>query len=93
MHANHQPNERFGPCAGVGGQAPRVTADVSVLAWEVELEDLLLRVGSRFARVKPRRRMRDYVRGLLGPVARKNSWQLAEHARNATPHGLQRLLS
>jgi hypothetical protein len=37
--------------------------------------------------------MRDYVRGLLGPVGRKNSWQLAEHAGHATPYGLQRLLS
>jgi SRSO17 transposase len=32
------------------------------------------------------------VRGLLGPVQRKNSWQVAEHVGNATPHGLQRLL-
>lgn len=31
--------------------------------------DLLLRIGGRFARVEPRRRMRDYVRGLLGPGA------------------------
>jgi hypothetical protein len=37
--------------------------------------------------------MRDYVRGLLGPVDRKNSWQIAEHAGNDTPYGLQRLLS
>ncbi|MEV7889584.1 hypothetical protein ACWD3I_44835 [Streptomyces sp. NPDC002817] len=29
-------------------------------------------------RVKARRRTRDYVRGLLGAVGRKNSWQLAE---------------
>lgn len=31
-------------------------------------------------------------RGLLGPVGRKNSWQLAEYAGHATPHGLQHLL-
>jgi SRSO17 transposase len=37
--------------------------------------------------------MRDDVRGLLGPVGRRNSWQLAEYAGNATPHGLQHLLS
>jgi SRSO17 transposase len=37
--------------------------------------------------------MRDYVRGLLGPVGRKNSWQLAAYAGHATPHGLQHLLS
>ncbi|MGX1480907.1 UNVERIFIED_CONTAM: SRSO17 transposase [Streptomyces canus] len=37
--------------------------------------------------------MRDYVRGLLGPVGRKNSWHLAEYAGHTTPHGLQHLLS
>lgn len=68
-------------------------SDVEADWWAAELESLLLRVGERFSRVEPRRRMRDYVRGLLGPVGRKNSWQLAEHAGNDTPHGLQRLLS
>ena len=34
----------------------------------------------------------SYLRGLLGSVKRKNSWQLAEHLGNATPHGIQRLL-
>ena len=37
--------------------------------------------------------MRDYVRGLLGPVGRKNTWQLAEYAGHATPDSLQRLLA
>jgi hypothetical protein len=37
--------------------------------------------------------MRDYVRALLAPVARKNSRQLGEHAGHATPDGLQHLLS
>ncbi len=37
--------------------------------------------------------MRDYVRGLLGPVGRKNGWQLAEYAGHATPDGLQHLLA
>ncbi|MFC9587827.1 hypothetical protein ACFVJ8_34040 [Streptomyces yangpuensis] len=37
--------------------------------------------------------MRDYVRGLLGPVGRKNSWQLAEFAGHSTPDGLQHLLA
>jgi SRSO17 transposase len=43
--------------------------------------------------VELRRRMRDYVRGLLSPVARKNSWQLAEQAGHRTPDGLQHLLA
>ncbi|WP_327322005.1 hypothetical protein OG735_05500 [Streptomyces sp. NBC_01210] len=34
------------------------------LGWAAELEDLFLRVGGRFSRVEPRRRMRDAVRGL-----------------------------
>ncbi|MEU9663875.1 IS701 family transposase [Streptomyces chartreusis] len=37
--------------------------------------------------------MRDYVRALLGPVGRKNGWQLAEYAGHRTPDGLQRLLN
>ncbi|MFE7935090.1 IS701 family transposase [Streptomyces sp. NPDC057456] len=55
--------------------------------------NLFLAVGHRFGRVEPRRRMRDYVRGLLAPVGRKNSWQLAEQAGHSTPDGLQHLLA
>jgi len=69
-----------------------VIDDVPASVWEQELEELFLRIGHRFPRVEPRRRMRDYVRGLLGPVGRKNSWQLAEFAGHPTPDGLQHLL-
>ena len=31
--------------------------------------------------------------GLLSPVERKNGWQLAERGGDATPYGVQRLLS
>ncbi|MFE3584444.1 IS701 family transposase [Streptomyces vinaceus] len=61
--------------------------------WNLDLDDLFVTIGHRFGRVELRRRMRDYVRGLLSPVARKNSWQLAEHAGHATPDGLQHLLA
>ncbi|RKE22140.1 SRSO17 transposase [Streptomyces sp. TLI_171] len=61
--------------------------------WDRELTELFLRIGARFTRVEPRRRMRDYVRGLLGPVGRKNSWQLAEFAGHPAPHRLQHLLA
>ncbi len=75
------------------GQPFVVINEPSAETWDRELEDLFLRVGHRFGRVEPRRRMRDYVRGLLGPVGRKNGWQLAEYAGHATPDGLQHLLA
>jgi SRSO17 transposase len=44
------------------------------------------------ARSEPRHRVAAYVRGLLAPVERKNSWTLAERAGEASPDGMQRLL-
>ncbi|MGW5654839.1 IS701 family transposase [Streptomyces humi] len=67
--------------------------DLPDATWDRELDDLFLRIGHRFGRADLRRRMRDYVRALLGPVGRKNGWQLAEHAGHRTPDGLQRLLN
>ena len=43
--------------------------------------------------MEARRRIRDCVCGLLGPVDRKNSRQFAEYTGHATPDGLQRLPS
>jgi SRSO17 transposase len=34
-----------------------------------------------------------YLKGLVSPVERKNGWQLAEQAGDATPDGVQRLLA
>jgi hypothetical protein len=56
------------------------------------LEAMHARIAGRFARAEPRRRALAYLRGLLGNVGRKNGWQLAEHAGERTPDGLQRLL-
>jgi SRSO17 transposase len=50
-------------------------------------------IAGRFARAEPRRRVLAYLRGLLGNVGRKNGWQLAEHAGERTPDGMQRLLA
>lgn len=35
----------------------------------------------------------DYLRGLIAQVERKNGWQLAEHAGDAHPRGMQRVLA
>ena len=57
------------------------------------LDALHARIAGRFARAEPRRRALAYLRGLLGNVVRKNGWQLAEHAADRTPDGMQRLLA
>jgi len=64
-----------------------------VCSWAQALTRLHARIAPRFARAEPRRRALAYLRGILSPTERKNSWQLAEHAREATPYGMQRLLS
>jgi SRSO17 transposase len=64
-----------------------------VTAWAAGIEAMHARIIDRFMRPEPRRRALAYVRGLLGPVERKNGWQLAEQAGDATPDGMQRLLA
>jgi SRSO17 transposase len=75
-------------------EANEAAADIEeVQAWAAGLEALHARIADRFARAEPRRRVLAYLRGLLGNVGRKNGWQLAEHAGEATPDGMQRLLA
>jgi SRSO17 transposase len=64
-----------------------------IVQWEQALRRLHARIAPRFARPEPRRRALSYLQGLLSCVERKNGWHLAEHAREATPYGMQRLLS
>jgi SRSO17 transposase len=64
-----------------------------VEGWADQFERLCERIGPRFARPEVRRRVAGFLRGLLGGVDRKNGWQLAEHAQETTPDGMQRLLT
>jgi SRSO17 transposase len=64
-----------------------------VEGWAAEFERLCERISPRFARPEVRRRVAGFLQGLLGGVERKNGWQLAEHARETTPDGMQRLLT
>jgi SRSO17 transposase len=64
-----------------------------VEGWAAEFERLCERIGPRFTRPEVRRRAAGFLRGLLGGVDRKNGWQLAEHAQETTPDGMQRLLT
>jgi SRSO17 transposase len=66
---------------------------VDLEGWRREFDELMLRVGSRFARVEPRRRMAAFMQGLLAGLPRVNCWSIAEHAGERCPRGMQRLLS
>ena len=61
--------------------------------WRTRLDELLVRVGEHVIRREARMRLRDYIKGLLAQVGRKNTWQIAEYVGHATPDGLQRLLA
>src|SRR5450755_4037674 len=69
------------------------TTPTQVVQWAQALTHLHARIAPRFARPEPRRRALAYLQGLLSPIERKNGWQLAEHAREARPDGMQRLLA
>jgi SRSO17 transposase len=56
------------------------------------MADLERRLAPYFERAEPRRRALAYLRGLLSPAERKNSWQLAEISGEATPYAFQHLL-
>ena len=74
---------------------PWVTAEVDVAeveAWAAGLAEVHARIAPRFARAEPRERALAYVRGLLAPLEKKNSWTLAERAGESIPDGMQRLL-
>ena len=64
-----------------------------VADWAGALDALMARLAPRFARAEPRRRALAYVRGLLAPLERKNGWQLAEAAGDASPDGVQDFLA
>ncbi len=73
-------------------QAAKTTI-ADVVRWAHELARVHARIAPHFARPEPRHRALAYLQGILSETSRKNGWQLAEHAREATPYGMQRLLS
>jgi SRSO17 transposase len=74
-------------------RAVAAALSVDLEGWRREFDELMLRVGARFARVEPRRRMAAFIRGLMAGLQRVNCWTIAEHAGEAGPRGMQRLLS
>jgi SRSO17 transposase len=71
----------------------KATTPADIGRWVQGLFRLHARIAPRFARPEPCRRALAYLQGILSDTARKNGWQLAEHAGEARPDGMQRLLS
>src|SRR5437899_8250335 len=61
-------------------------------AWDQAFAAFHARFAPFFYRREVRERSALYLRGLLGPVERKNGWQLAEAVGDCDPQGMQRLL-
>ncbi len=63
-----------------------------VRGWAQGLDELAACIDRHFARREARERAMEYVRALLSPAERKNTWQLAEVCGEDNPYGLQHLL-
>jgi SRSO17 transposase len=74
----------------LAGRKPTI---LDVWKWGLELERLHARIAPCFARPEPRQRALTYLKGIVSSIQRKNGWQLAEHAGEARPDGMQRLLN
>src|SRR5947207_8447038 len=64
-----------------------------ISTWPLSLFQLHARLAPHFARAEPRRHALLYLQAVVSEIPRKNSWQIAEHANQARPSGIQRLLS
>jgi SRSO17 transposase len=60
--------------------------------YTTEFEAFHARFARFFVRSEPREAVRQYLRGLLSPVPRKNCWQMAEAVGDKDPQAMQRLL-
>ena len=80
-HHQHTTSAQVGPTLG------------EISTWPLALRLLHQRVASYFARPEPRRHALLYLQAILSEIPRKNGWHIAEHARQAHPYGIQRLLS
>ena len=61
--------------------------------WHDHLRQWHARLRPHFARPQAHQHALHYLQAILSDLPRKNGWQIAEHARQARPYGMQRLLS
>src|SRR5256885_16301757 len=72
---------------------PAVPTLATIGTWALGLLRLHQRLAPHFARPEVRAHALLYLRAILSEIPRKNGWQIAQHARQAQPHGLPPLLS
>jgi SRSO17 transposase len=71
----------------------RTAAGDGHAAWPESFNEMFMQVAGVFSNARVRRRGRAYLPGLLPRAGRKDSWQLAEFAGDASPDGMRRLLN
>ena len=71
---------------------PGDVALATVREWTLWLTAVERRIGAQCTRREARWHAGAYLRGLLSPVERKNSWQIAAINGETTPYGVQHLL-
>ena len=64
-----------------------------IAAWSLILRQWQSRLAPFFARPEVLAHALLYLQAILSDIPRKNGWQIAEHARQSRPYGMQRLLS
>jgi SRSO17 transposase len=64
-----------------------------IAGWSFALRQWQSRLAPFFARPEVLQHALLYLQAILSDIPRKNGWQIAEHARQARPYGMQRLLS
>jgi SRSO17 transposase len=66
---------------------------VDARRWKIAFDAAVDRIAPRFTRYEPVRHAAGLMVGMLSGLERKNCWTIAEHCADATPDGLQHLLS
>jgi len=57
-----------------------------------EFNNLMQRLAPVFSRERAFINAQKYIKGLLGPVERKNGWQMAEYLGDKTPYAIQQFI-
>lgn len=69
-----------------------VTAE-DLKEWSAAFEEVCKRFETHWSRPEPRMHFRQYLRGLLAPLERKNSWTIAEFSGELRTSSVERFVS